>query len=135
MKKFVVVAGNIGVGKSTLVAMLCERLKWQPFYEPVTENPYLSDFYDDMNRWSFHSQVFFLVVVTYLIAIYPLYKFVALLLADAPDKSADLPGFAGLGPLCRGFRSGVGLTKGRCCLNCNAKIFLQHPIEQPHRRT
>ena len=60
MKKYVVVAGNIGVGKSTLVGMLCERLSWQPFYEPVAENPYLSDFYDDMKTWSFHSQVFFL---------------------------------------------------------------------------
>ncbi|HUF39044.1 MAG TPA: deoxynucleoside kinase [Anaerolineales bacterium] len=60
MKKYVVVAGNIGVGKSTLVALLCERLAWQPFYEPVAENPYLSDFYEDMKTWSFHSQVFFL---------------------------------------------------------------------------
>jgi deoxyadenosine/deoxycytidine kinase len=60
MKKYVIVAGNIGVGKSTLVGMLCERLTWEPFYEPVAENPYLSDFYDDMKTWSFHSQVFFL---------------------------------------------------------------------------
>ena len=60
MKKYVVVAGNIGVGKSTLVAMLCERLLWKPFFEPVDENPYLSDFYDDMRTWSFHSQIFFL---------------------------------------------------------------------------
>jgi deoxyadenosine/deoxycytidine kinase len=60
MKKFVVVAGNIGVGKSTLVDGLCERLGWQPFYEPVAENPYLADFYGDMAAWSFHSQVFFL---------------------------------------------------------------------------
>lgn len=60
MKKFVAVAGNIGVGKSTLVAMLCQRLGWQPFYEPVTENPYLADFYQDMHTWSFHSQIFFL---------------------------------------------------------------------------
>ncbi|MFO7583122.1 MAG: deoxynucleoside kinase [Anaerolineales bacterium] len=60
MKKFVVVAGNIGVGKSTLVDGLCERLGWQPFYEPVAENPYLADFYSDMAAWSFHSQVFFL---------------------------------------------------------------------------
>jgi deoxyadenosine/deoxycytidine kinase len=60
MKKFVAVAGNIGVGKSTLVAMLCEKLGWQPFYEPVAENPYLADFYKDMTTWSFHSQVFFL---------------------------------------------------------------------------
>jgi deoxyadenosine/deoxycytidine kinase len=60
MKKFVAVAGNIGVGKSTLVAMLCERLEWQPFYEPVSANPYLADFYADMATWAFHSQVFFL---------------------------------------------------------------------------
>ena len=60
MKKFVAVAGNIGVGKSTLVGMLCERLDWQPFYEPVSENPYLADFYADMSAWAFHSQVFFL---------------------------------------------------------------------------
>lgn len=60
MKKYIVVAGNIGVGKSTLVGMLCQRLGWEPFYEPVTENPYLADFYNDMNTWSFHSQVFFL---------------------------------------------------------------------------
>jgi len=60
MKKFVAVAGNIGVGKSTLVKMLCERLEWAPFYEPVSENPYLADFYADMAAWAFHSQVFFL---------------------------------------------------------------------------
>lgn len=60
MKKFVAVAGNIGVGKSTLVTMLCERLGWEPFFEPVAENPYLADFYHDMTAWSFHSQVFFL---------------------------------------------------------------------------
>ncbi|MCK4976867.1 MAG: deoxynucleoside kinase [Anaerolineales bacterium] len=60
MKKFVAVAGNIGVGKSTLVAMLCDRLGWQPFYEPETENPYLADFYNDMRSWAFHSQIFFL---------------------------------------------------------------------------
>lgn len=60
MKKYVAVAGNIGVGKSTLVALLCQRLDWEPFYEPVTENPYLEDFYRDMRTWAFHSQVFFL---------------------------------------------------------------------------
>lgn len=60
MKKFVAIAGNIGVGKSTLVDMLCRHMDWEPFYEPVTENPYLADFYADMDRWSFHSQVFFL---------------------------------------------------------------------------
>lgn len=60
MKKFIAVAGNIGVGKSTLVALLCERLSWEPFYEPVAENPYLVDFYADMRAWAFHSQIFFL---------------------------------------------------------------------------
>ncbi len=60
MKKYIVVAGNIGVGKSTLVQLLCQRMSWDPFYEPVTENPYLGDFYQDMSTWSFHSQVFFL---------------------------------------------------------------------------
>ncbi len=60
MRKFIAVAGNIGVGKSTLVSMLCQRLESQPFYEPVSENPYLADFYKDMAAWSFHSQVFFL---------------------------------------------------------------------------
>jgi deoxyadenosine/deoxycytidine kinase len=60
MRKYIIVAGNIGVGKSTLVSLLCQRLGWAPFYEPVTENPYLADFYKDMNTWGFHSQVFFL---------------------------------------------------------------------------
>lgn len=60
MKKFIAVAGNIGVGKSTLVTLLCQRLGWQPFYEPQEENPYLADFYREMRTWSFHSQVFFL---------------------------------------------------------------------------
>jgi deoxyadenosine/deoxycytidine kinase len=60
MKKFIAVAGNIGVGKSTLVEMICERLESKPYYEPVTENPYIADFYRDMVSWSFHSQIFFL---------------------------------------------------------------------------
>jgi deoxyadenosine/deoxycytidine kinase len=60
MKRFVAVAGNIGVGKSTLVSLLSERLGWKPFFEPVTENPYLADFYQDMHTWAFHSQIFFL---------------------------------------------------------------------------
>lgn len=60
MKKFVAVAGNIGVGKSTLVELLCEKLGWTPFFEPVAENPYLADFYQDMTRYAFHSQIFFL---------------------------------------------------------------------------
>jgi deoxyadenosine/deoxycytidine kinase len=60
LKYFVTVAGNIGVGKSTLVSKLAEQLKWDPYFEPVTENPYLEDFYKNMKRWAFQSQVFFL---------------------------------------------------------------------------
>jgi deoxyadenosine/deoxycytidine kinase len=60
MKHFVAVAGNIGVGKSTLVNLLSVKLGWQPFFEPVGDNPYLADFYTDMSAWSFHSQIFFL---------------------------------------------------------------------------
>lgn len=83
MKKFIAIAGNIGVGKSTLVQMLCERLEWEPFFEgadlsapkrtrkasakkstrreaAAVENPYLADFYKDMKAWAFHSQLFFL---------------------------------------------------------------------------
>ncbi|MBL8091346.1 MAG: deoxynucleoside kinase [Anaerolineales bacterium] len=60
MKKFVAIAGNIGVGKSTLVKMLCDQMGWDPFYEPVNQNPYLADFYANMSAWAFHSQVFFL---------------------------------------------------------------------------
>lgn len=60
MKTYVVIAGNIGAGKSTLVRMMCDQLGWDPYYEPVAENPYLADFYRDMKRWAFNSQVFFL---------------------------------------------------------------------------
>lgn len=60
MKRFVAIAGNIGVGKSTLTELLSKRLDWEPFFEAVNDNPYLSDFYDDMERWSFHSQIYFL---------------------------------------------------------------------------
>ena len=60
MKKFIAVAGNIGVGKSTLTALLTENLDWEAYYEAVDDNPYLADFYQDMRQWSFHSQIFFL---------------------------------------------------------------------------
>jgi deoxyadenosine/deoxycytidine kinase len=59
-KYFVAIAGNIGAGKSTLTGLLSGALGWEPFYEANAENPYLADFYADMERWSFHSQVFFL---------------------------------------------------------------------------
>ncbi len=60
MKRFVVIAGNIAAGKTTLTEFLSERLGWEPFLESVADNPYLADFYRDMRRWSFHSQIFFL---------------------------------------------------------------------------
>ena len=59
-KMFVVVAGNIGSGKTTLTKKLSERLAWKPHFESVSDNPYLSDFYQDMPRWSFPLQVYFL---------------------------------------------------------------------------
>ena len=57
---FVGIAGNIGAGKTTLTTLIAERFSWKPFYETVIDNPYLSDFYGDMHRWSFNLQVFFL---------------------------------------------------------------------------
>ncbi len=57
---FVGIAGNIAVGKTTLTTMISERLGWRPFFESVDDNPYLSDFYGDMQRWSFHLQIYFL---------------------------------------------------------------------------
>lgn len=59
-KKFIGIAGNIGAGKSTLTRLLAAAFEWQPFLEAAAENPYLADFYADMRRWSFHSQVFYL---------------------------------------------------------------------------
>ncbi len=57
---FIAIAGNIGVGKSTLTSLLSQEMGWEPFFEAVDDNPYLSDFYRDMRTWGFHSQVFFL---------------------------------------------------------------------------
>jgi deoxyadenosine/deoxycytidine kinase len=59
-KKYVSIAGNIGAGKSSLTQLLSDYFRWQAFYERVDDNPYLSDFYEDMTRWSFNLQVFFL---------------------------------------------------------------------------
>ncbi len=59
-KRFVLVAGNIGAGKTSLTERLGERLGWQTAYESVADNPYLADFYADMRAWAFHLQVFFL---------------------------------------------------------------------------
>lgn len=59
-KKYIAVAGNIGAGKSSLTQLLSDYFKWKAFYERVDDNPYLSDFYADMRRWSFNLQVFFL---------------------------------------------------------------------------
>jgi deoxyadenosine/deoxycytidine kinase len=59
-KLFVAVAGNIGVGKTTLTRLLSKELGWRAYYEKVVENPYLAPFYKDMSRWSFHLQIYFL---------------------------------------------------------------------------
>ncbi len=56
----VTIAGNIGVGKSTLVGILAEEFGWQPYYELVADHPYLDDYYADRERWGFHSQIWFL---------------------------------------------------------------------------
>lgn len=58
--KHVAVAGNIGAGKTTLTEMLSKHYKWIPQFEDVDHNPYLMDFYEDMPRWSFNLQIFFL---------------------------------------------------------------------------
>lgn len=56
----IAIAGNIGSGKTTLTKLLATRYGWTPRFEPVDNNPYLEDFYHDMNRWSFNLQVYFL---------------------------------------------------------------------------
>ncbi len=58
--KYIAIAGNIGCGKSTLVDFICRSYGLEPFFEPNANNPYLRDFYKDMKRWAFHSQVYFL---------------------------------------------------------------------------
>ncbi|MCI6619605.1 MAG: deoxynucleoside kinase [Prevotella sp.] len=56
----IAIAGNIGSGKTTLTKMLAKRYGWTPHFEPVDDNPYLNDFYADMQRWSFNLQIYFL---------------------------------------------------------------------------
>ncbi len=56
----IAVAGNIGAGKTTLTNLLAKNMKWEPHYEDVDDNPYLNDFYEDMQRWSFNLQIYFL---------------------------------------------------------------------------
>jgi len=62
MKKnpFIGIAGNIGVGKTTFTEVLAKKYNWDEYYESVIDNPYLSDFYGDMKRWSFNLQIYFL---------------------------------------------------------------------------
>jgi len=59
-KRLILLAGNIGVGKTSLTERIGERLGWKTAYESVSDNPYLPDFYESMKDWSFHLQVFFL---------------------------------------------------------------------------
>ncbi len=58
--KHIAIAGNIGSGKTTLTGMLAKHYKWEPHFEDIEHNPYLVDFYEDMPRWSFNLQVYFL---------------------------------------------------------------------------
>ena len=60
MNKFIAVAGNMGVGKSSMVEFLGQQYGFEPIYEPFMNNPYLDDFYKDMSAWGFHSQLYFL---------------------------------------------------------------------------
>jgi deoxyadenosine/deoxycytidine kinase len=59
-KRFVLMAGNIGTGKTSLTELIGEQLGWRTAFESVADNPYLPDFYSDMKLWSFHLQVYFL---------------------------------------------------------------------------
>ena len=59
-KRLILVAGNIGAGKTSLTERIGERLGWRTAYESVSDNPYLPDFYADMKTWSFHLQIYFL---------------------------------------------------------------------------
>jgi deoxyadenosine/deoxycytidine kinase len=56
----IAIAGNIGSGKTTLTSLLAKHYKWDPHYEDADDNPYLNDFYEDMQRWSFNLQIYFL---------------------------------------------------------------------------
>ncbi|NBP70021.1 MAG: deoxynucleoside kinase [Cytophagia bacterium] len=60
MLKHIAIAGNIGCGKTTLAGKLGKHYGWQILYESVDDNPYLRDFYEDMKRWAFHLQIYFL---------------------------------------------------------------------------
>jgi len=59
-RPFVGIAGNIGVGKTTFTKIVADQMNWSPFYESVNDNPYLEDFYGNMERWSFNLQIYFL---------------------------------------------------------------------------
>lgn len=58
--KHIAIAGNIGSGKTTLTTLLSKHYDWNPHYEALDDNPYISDFYEDMPRWSFNLQIYFL---------------------------------------------------------------------------
>ncbi len=58
--KHIAIAGNIGSGKTTLAQLLAKHYRWEPQFEEVESNPYINDFYSDMQRWSFHMQIYYL---------------------------------------------------------------------------
>src|SRR5574344_2225 len=57
---YVAIAGNIGSGKTTLTNLLAKNFSWQPLYEEMEDNPYITNFYEDMRRWAFNLQIYFL---------------------------------------------------------------------------
>ena len=64
--KHIAIAGNIGAGKTTLTELLAKHYRWEPQYEAVDDNPYLEDFYQDMKRWAFNLQIYFLINVKFI---------------------------------------------------------------------
>ena len=71
----IAVAGNIGSGKTTLTNMLSKHYGWETHFEDVDHNPYLNDFYHDMQRWSFNLQIYYLYLEKYLMPIQLAYFF------------------------------------------------------------
>ena len=61
----IAIAGNIGSGKTTLTRLLAKHFKWEPHFEDVVDNPYLDDFYHQMERWSFNLQIYFSTIEYY----------------------------------------------------------------------
>ena len=98
MDNYIIVSGNIGVGKTTLVQKLGEYFNWHTVFESVTDNPYLEDFYSNMKYWSFHLQIYFLScrIKQYLEAS-KLYKSIIMDRSIYEDVNVFLPALYDLG--------------------------------------